>query len=382
MNTLLDHALGYRRRGMSVIPTSGKDPIEVTPGHELAWGRFRRRPPSESQLRGWFDDFDPTGIACLCCRGLVVRDYDDPESYHRWAICSDGLDQELPTVQTPHGFHVYFCNGCTHIVLQGDGELRGDGYVVSPPTPGYSWVIPLPDGPLAQSLPELDPVACGLAERAAPQRIHTHDIKGAVLLFSSSLLSCVCIPSRDADALAATLAGTLPTRPGTRNRRLFDLARALMPFFMDPKDARPVVELWHREALPNIRTKAFGVTWRDFLHSWAGAKYARGSANRIVARALALVEASDPPAAAAGYDPLTAGLVHLCWAFQVESGVSAFFLSCRLAARLLEVANHWDAWNALNRLKDDRIIVQTRDGTIGPKGDAAWFRYINPEEAT
>lgn len=376
MNDLLHHALAYRRRGMSVIPTCGKAPPEIQPGKRLRWKPYQATLPSESTLRDWFQRFEPTELAVICRRGLCVRDFDNAEAYHRWALCSDGLDQILPTVRTPRGFHVYFRNGCREIVHLSDGELRGAGYCVLPPSPGYRWLNPLPPGPVPETLPELDPAAVGLASAEQDHhpslaRARTQDTQAIGGGTYRSLTSCV--------AFSEIIRRTLPTEHHQRNRRIFDLARAMKghPDYAgaDPLTLGPLVERWHRAALPNISTTDFEETWSDFLHAWESVKYPIGSTSLILDRALARVEASEPPAEAAQYRcPVTARLVHICHALQVESGLeNTFFLSTRTAADLLGLENNWRAWKMLRRLQRDEIIRQTRPGT---RSKAPSYRYM------
>ena len=60
-NDFLAAALGYRRRGWSVIPVHGKKA-------RFGWKRFQQKPPDEQLLTDWFSGrFDDiTGVAVLC----------------------------------------------------------------------------------------------------------------------------------------------------------------------------------------------------------------------------------------------------------------------------------------------------------------------------
>ncbi len=75
--------------------------------------------------------------------------------------------------------------------------------------------------------------------------------------------------------------GTLPREYGTRNHKVFQLARALrsLPQFadVDARELRPIVQEWYRRALPKIRTKEFEETWIDFLKAWPRILYMKGT---------------------------------------------------------------------------------------------------------
>ena len=75
---------------------------------------------------------------------------------------------------------------------------------------------------------------------------------------------------------------TQPTGYGQRNRKLFDLARALkaVPRYADgpAEGCVEVVRDWWERALPNVRTKAWSESWRDFAVAWGRVKQpARGT---------------------------------------------------------------------------------------------------------
>lgn len=150
MNQLLSHALQYRRRGFSVIPMKAKKPT-------VRWTPFSRTLASEDLIRRWFARSGPDGLAVICgsvSGNLCVRDFDDLRSYEKWAEANPTLAAMLPTVETGRpGRHVYFRNGIHRIRKLSDGELRGAGCCLLPPSmhvsgKQYRWLIPLPQGTL------------------------------------------------------------------------------------------------------------------------------------------------------------------------------------------------------------------------------------------
>jgi len=74
------------------------------------------------------------GETCDVSGGLVCRDFDLLEGYKSWALEQPELAVSLPTVKTGRGCHVYFVGNVRRIVHLDDGELRGNGFSVLPPS--------------------------------------------------------------------------------------------------------------------------------------------------------------------------------------------------------------------------------------------------------
>jgi hypothetical protein len=166
----LTQALEYHRRGWSIIP--------IQPGTKVAagsWKGYQERQAAEAQLRVWFGNGQAYGLAVLfgeASGGLVCRDFDTMAGYERWARQHPELAATLPTVATARGRHVYFRGTERRIAKLADGELRGAGYCLLPPSrhpdgPVYSWLVLLPDGPV----PFISDVyAAGLGPKGIPQQ--------------------------------------------------------------------------------------------------------------------------------------------------------------------------------------------------------------------
>lgn len=175
-------------------------------------------------------------------------------------------------------------------------------------------------------------------------------------------------------AIWAAIGSTLPGSEGHRNRLLLQLARQLkgVPELagLEPSELRPVIDEWHRQALPAIGTKDFAVTWHDFRVAWGNVKFPAGTGPLEEIYAVAL---RQMPAIASGYR--TAGVRHLialCRELQVVAGDDPFWLSCRAAAGVLKTpptnAHRW-----LWRLIHDQVIDLV---TPGSRGRAAEYRYL------
>lgn len=227
-------------------------------------------------------------------------------------------------------------------------------------------MVPLPDGPL----PEIDPFAVGLVQDVT-ERAETAERIDAI---------GVCVPYGTLDEAIAL---TQPQREGERNRKLFELARALksMPEYADadPRDLQQIVRRWHGQALPVIGTKPFDDTWFDFLYAWPRVRFTLGGGP--MAQIFARAAENDPPAAAQRYErPELRLLVALCRELQRATGDGPFFLSCWTAARLLGVA-HMTAWRWLCGLTADGVLVVVeKGGRANAMGKATRFRYIAAED--
>ena len=365
MTTLLTHALAYLVRGFSVIPVHGKKPT-------VSWKRYQRRRPTESDLRRFFAGDDATGLAVICGNvsgGLVVRDFDDADAYLAWQLSHQELAEVLPTVKTARGYHVYFFNCHRRIKKFDDGELRGAGYVLAPPsvhTSGieYQWINPLPDGPL----PEIEPFAVGLGDRARA--------RGASRANKAEehTLDCACSLS-----LEEAISKTLPRRPGERNRRLFAFCRALksIPSLAqaDALALQPQVSEWYRRGKPFMsgehdEDENFG----EFLYAWGRAKYSVDSG--AFATALQRLETTPlPPIADRFASPETKRLIHFVRELQLVSGDASFYLSGPTAGGVIGLG-HMAAWRRLRLLRDSNIIEMVAPGKRGKPGRSARYRYL------
>lgn len=143
-------------------------------------------------------------------------------------------------------------------------------------------------------------------------------------------------------------AHTLPAGEGERNKQLFHLARYLKGKYPGVKadDMRPMVQEWHRLALPNITTKQFDVSWADFKRGWAIVKQPHGATLNGILKTID--DAAPLPAhiEAKGYEVDTLRLVRVCVALQSHEGDGRpFFISARQAGELLGI--HFTAASSL-----------------------------------
>lgn len=343
------HAIEYAATGLSIIPVIGKQPA-------CRWRHYQKERPSPEVVQKLFERRGITGLAVVLGRvsgGLAARDFDDAGAYHTWAAENPADAKRLPTVQTARGFHVYGRLKEEVFIDLGDGELRADSghYVLLPPSvhpdgPVYSWLNPLPDGRLPL-LPR------SLTWKAGSGGATTHQPRQHI----------ACVPPAAVDAIEATL----PSGPGQRNRRVFDLARRLKGIAnldTSPAALKAIVAEWHRLALPVINTKPFGETRSDFQVAWQRVKRPHGTTVRAAFDAarrkpLAPIDDSD------GLGVLAA----LCRNLGATCG--AFYLSCRTVEELFGVPR-MTAWRWLQAIQFHGVIEPVSTGTLKDRQASTW----------
>src|SRR5262245_58891198 len=99
-------ARSYLDRGWSVIPMRMADKKPY-----CRWKPYQTARPTIHDLDRWFERrHADLGIAVIfgaISGGLASRDFDDMESYTRWANSHQDFAQRLPRVATYRGMHVY-----------------------------------------------------------------------------------------------------------------------------------------------------------------------------------------------------------------------------------------------------------------------------------
>jgi hypothetical protein len=320
------------------------------------WKHFQERRPTDAELQALFAQPCVTGLAVIlgsASGGLVCRDFDVADAYHRWTKDHPDLARILPTVQTYRGHHIYF-TGEEGFENLDDGEYRGDSghYCLLPPSRHptgmvYQWLIhPPKEGPLPtvnRSLLSLPPTH--------PLPPNTHSLHALELCPTDELE----IKTR----VEAAIVAALPTAEGQRNRCVFELARRLKAIDgldESPKSLRAIVMTWHQQALSVIGSKSFGETWADFAVSWR-----RVRTPITMGAVLEAARTMPTPAAALVYhdDPPMQLLVAVCAVLQSQHGKQPFFLSARQAAETIGVSR-MDAWRRLQVLPLDGVIELVR----------------------
>lgn len=404
----LDAALKYHALGWSLIPIK---PASKLPA--CAWKRFQDQRASGAQLQKWFGSGRPVSLAVVCgevSAGLVVRDFDTMEGYQRWAEANPVLAKDLPTVGTRRGRHVY-CRADLGPIRQAsksaggiltfdDGELRGGGYCLLPPSTHpdggrYRWLVPL-----EATLPEVDLIEAGLLpcnrdngeygvnlEYGENLRAPMTETDG-VDCFNSPTEYCPPLsPSSELSLssllqsnVEAIIVRTLPAEVGQRHKRAFHLARELkaLPELTDgPAEAcKPWVRKWYDRWPAELRD-GFELWWWDFAEGWDKVRYPTGKEPLTMLFAQAKTNAGELPEAARHYEkPEVRLLVAFCRELQRASGDGPFFLGCRTAGGLFGV-DHVTASRWLRGLQRDKILREVVKGDR-TKRQASRYRYLGP----
>jgi hypothetical protein len=305
--------------------------------------------------------------------GLVCRDFDRMDAYEVWADAFPDLAERLPTVETRRGRHVYLRSDRRGITDLGNGEFRGGGITVLPPSRHasgviYRWLVALTDGPL----PELDPAAVGLLGPLGTERAQKRTEADRENRSNGARLQL------DEGEIEQVILATLPEGPGKRHQQVFRLARGLRgivgPSDLDPAELRPIVREWHRRALPHITTKHFEESWIDFLRGWPRVKAPLGVS--YMADVLERAKRADPVSEAGEYEAERLQLLAcLCRELQHDAGDGPFYLSNREAARLLDVptmtANRW----LFLLVADGVLSVVAKGGTPDAPRRATRYRF-------
>jgi hypothetical protein len=370
MSALREAAQRYGELGWRVVPVAGKKPL-------VAWGD----PPPPDQVDDLWDDPKTTGIAAVLGQpsgGLIVRDFDSVDVYREWCDEQSELAATLPTAQTPRpGRHVFArCDAelRTRRLRSGDGELRGDGgIVVLPPSihangKNYGWMR----DPFRE-IPVVEPSLLVGPAQQPRQASRTPQEEDPVNTCSKHM---ACVNSEKELLIAWAIERTCPSGPGQRNQRIFQFARHLREVFVkttDPEELRSHVEAWHRAALPFIRTKGFGETWRDFLHAWDSVAMPAGASLAMVER-----EARE--------DTFTLGLLDrnpdrvarlLRVAARLRGEDRVFYMDFRTMGRCAGLSAP-AAREIAYKLVDMGLLEVVEKGTVGRRGTATVWRWLGP----
>ncbi len=376
------------------------------------WKEYQTRRPTDMEVREWFKGKKGAGMAVLLgavSGNLVCRDFDQLDAYEAWARSFPELAKSLPQSETARGRHVFFRTNAeavhrisksgNSIVVFRDGELRGGGLAMLPPSVHptghvYKWLIAPTD-----NIPVIDDlVAAGLAQAwasesdAPPGSISftDEDVKterepkrtelrtnedGCHSRSSFKTSNFENIPLKP--EYQALISATLPQGEGQRNKALFELARRLkgVPelFDADPRGLREYVKEWHQLALPVINTKSFEESFADFLRGWQKVKFPAGA--KPLEGLFAEAIASPLPACAGKYEtPKVQQLVALCRRLQTAWHPLPFPLACRSAAGVLGVS-HVTANDWLFVLCADGVIREMEKGSQKTKR-ASRFQYL------
>jgi hypothetical protein len=403
---ILEVALRYWALGWSIVPLVNGT-RNVPKG--IRWTRFREARARRREVETWFSKH--RGIAVVtgpASRGLCVRDFDVVESYAAWVDEAPSWAAMLPTSRTARGVNVYFTtdgrdrslSGIRHVGHFDDGEIRVQHLTALPPTThpsgaSYEWIIePWHGIPTVYNVAEIGlipadakttfsrararPFITYQADHTGPKNGNTAGADGAPLTgFNEPTQRLFDDGGSLIDAAFDELLGwTVPTGPGMREQRLWDLARQLKAR-PEAKALRadllkPIVHHWWQLALPKIRTKDWFETWGAFSRAWGRAIPFGGGAelNEIIDLAR---RAGCPEELRPEFGTHICGLVAAICRELALRREGDFWLSNRALARVLGISQPM-ANSYLNALIGSRVIRKVEEPVRGKS--ATVYRYL------
>lgn len=354
-NKILNKALEYNHLGFSVIPI-----LHGTKRAAIAWKQYQQVRPDENLIRTWFSSGEFADLAVICGRasgGLTARDFDAIDAYEKWATGFPDLANSLPTVETSRGMHIFFRSNYSKIKNFQDGELRGNGYCLLPPSrhpngSHYRWKIPL-----NENLVNLDPIESGFLSDVTERTEQT----------------------QKSEQTYDIIRRFLPGGYGERHYKIFKLARSLKsePEYSDCDvvELRSLFRRWFHLALPNIRTKDFTISWYDFINAWGNVKFPIINLEKTFQKSLK----SKPPGEIRGSYPENKKLqifTNFCRELQCDVGCQPFFLSTRKAGFLLGVSPmQISRFIKILRVEGYLELVEKGGGKNNPR-KASRYRYV------
>jgi len=395
-------ALWYANLGWAVFPVhsvvegvctcrKGRDCGD--PGkHPRTRHGFKDATKDAAKIRRWWKQWPDAnvGIATGSESGLVVIDV-DPEKGGgeslRLAQERRGTLPAGPISKTGGGGrHLLFAHPGdrvpSRIGLAAGLDVRGDGgYIIAPRSDHetgnrYEWevfpkAVPLPEIPRGW-LDWIRNSGCSTECTGKPRNSQEIPPEARAYVFGAHSTS---------EAIEQAVQATLPTRPGQRHGKIFQLVRRLLAIeALEEKPAREhqwIIEEWHRRAHPHTSGKhPFDDYLFDFHYAWAEAKHPWGvEPVQLIAEK---VRAGSLPGVANDYDDeRLRQLVGVCRELQRYHGDSPFFLDTHTAAKVIGV-HPTQAWRWMfGPLRADKVIDLVSKGNHREHKASEW-RYLHP----
>src|SRR5258706_2766958 len=139
----LKAALEYLNHGWSIIPIKAGEKVPLLD----SWLPYQKKQATKEEITKWFTQWPDANLAIIVGQisGLLVIDIDDPVEGEKSFRKYFG-DVKTLTVKTPRGIHYYFKHPgdreINNAIRAAPGlDIKGDGgYVLAPPSTGYTWV--------------------------------------------------------------------------------------------------------------------------------------------------------------------------------------------------------------------------------------------------
>lgn len=175
-STLWEWADFYSRAWDAAVIPLREGKIPATP-----WLKYQKEKPTRKELKEWFIDGRPWGMALVCgaaSGGLVRLDFDDPDEYER---LKGAMPEGAPAFKSQReggGYGVMLrSTGPVPKLPEGSFEdypklgVNGEGSITAvPPTPGYEWLTQFESIPTLNVITWLED-AVGIMARERPKSI-------------------------------------------------------------------------------------------------------------------------------------------------------------------------------------------------------------------
>jgi hypothetical protein len=339
MSEMYSAALVMARRGFPVFPCTPEKKPYTKHG-------FKDASTNAAQIRSWFQRWPDAllGMPTGKNSGVVVLDIDEKNGKQgiRNLTNLHGVPPCTLTVSTMSGgLHLFYDwpgheVKCNQDKIAKGVDVRGDGgYVIIPPSPSYT-----PD------------ILANIA--TLPDWVTETEL---LKPFSDALLLCNSATLQLCYSVSHAIELTLPREGGSRNRAVFNFARALKfecgMAGKPPSELKPLLKQWHERALPVIRTKDFASTWADFLHAWDKVKSPLSSAP--VQEALNRARAEPPVIPDIGLDDEDSIRIYGLVYWLAKLGGGRFFLSCHDVEKHMGIDNV-TAWRRMKIFEKEGLV--------------------------
>jgi len=246
-NPRLAAALNYLKSGYCVIP------VKADKRPYIQWAEFQQRHPDMDEVYDWWEKWPSAGVAIVTgtISGLCVVDIDmkngkdGVSSLRKVMPAYDPLNSHVKTQN--NGYHLYYSQTDPRPTapdfLDGVDFKADGGYVVAPPSIGYTSVLALKErghlDPLPDSIIDILQSLTGFNYLRAPARINSGE-KSVTKAYSKCNKSAENVTECNGSAEDVLKVA----EEGTRDHEIFHLANCLVKGGMDPDRIRKFVYLF------------------------------------------------------------------------------------------------------------------------------------------
>lgn len=395
---LLQTACNYLDNGIGVAPCSFKKHGINVP--VIGWKALQKERLTHDAMRDLFKRFeqDITGICVFSgqvSNGLVVRDFDDMETYHEWHENYGREYPKLPRLKTNRGMHVYFNTEESYLMYEGKihGEYRGTSkqYGIIAPSihhktkQPYKWVVP----PKNWKFPFVsNPIKAGLLYEWVYQK-HRHcgkvKIRPEIPKSNTKTTPNLKTIASHAETVSASFLTIFhdienkarihqPKRIGERNAKILAYVQSIKGIQKEwmPYQLETAFNVWWINAKDIVGTKCEIVSRNDFQKAFANCNFPKQSKLDIQRLIESSQEQTIPECILHCGDKVKL-LAKVCKTLQQCNWPESFYLSSLDAGKLLNVSQQ-RAWSMLKLLTSKGLLLPISTGKYN-SGEASEYRW-------